>query len=241
MFGHRKVLRICSTISYLAVMLLFKYMCSEHRALSSGEELHSSAQRVLDYSFEKRRLQTTDIPTSLSMATVLEEYGAPGVLFDVKAIGRVRITAFELYSYRSTKDKRVQIYTRIGTYIGHEMSSNGWSLIYDNDKIDLNGINDPFMLTGLDVTILPGAYQSFFIWSYSGEEIMYSVGTTEGALHRTNDYLEFYEGAGTTAKFSSNSNDHFAPRVLWGQIKFDAAITEAPSEVPSSHPSESPR
>lgn len=124
--------------------------------------------------------------------------GAAGAMFDIKALRDISITSLDFFG-ASTNVNLVQVYTRSGTYKGNEGSSNGWELVFDNSSVDIKGRFEPTPLGSFtrDVHIPADSFQSFFI--YSPSKVMYRGGTSdtsEGALHASNDAIEFYEGIG---------------------------------------------
>ena len=61
----------------------------------------------------------------------------------------------------------MKVYTRAGSYCGHESSNNGWELVYDNPSTQMNGRGRATKLEKFDnvVSISSGQYQSFYVWA----------------------------------------------------------------------------
>ena len=227
MKGQRRKIETYTRFGAIATLFLCRAMsnqnCAQAGLLNRNFGRHQyepSLHRDLDEKLrehQERRLQTTSLSTSLTLSTEDVVFGAYGVMFYVKALAQVNITSFAIYSSGATTDQ-IQIYTRSGIYIGHETNSSGWSLVYDNPSVNMLGRSAQTELLGMAMTISPGTFRSFFIWS-PNRKLMYNPGTTEEALYSSNQYLEFYEGAGITTIFSGNYSDVFTPRVLRGEIR----------------------
>ena len=107
-----------------------------------------------------------------------------------------------------------QVYTRLGSYKGFELTQDGWELVHSasvllpgNEMLDSGTFNEV-------VYIPAGMVQSFFV--HSTDVMLYNVGTLEGRVFSSNDSLEFFEGAGVSGKFSGQVA---SPRVYSGQIR----------------------
>jgi hypothetical protein len=126
-------------------------------------------------------------------------------MFDVVALRDVSITSFDLYCNRAVTEQ-LQIYTRQGSYKGHELSQDGWTLVYDK-MVSLGGRDNLVELDALDseVEIAEGTRQAFYIFTN---------------LYAVDDALGFYEGVGIDAgTFSGNTGNLWAPRVFSGNIR----------------------
>ena len=148
--------------------------------------------------------------------------GAKGVMFYVKALSKpITVTSFDTYFFKANTSGRVQVYTRRGRYTGYEGKEDAWRIVYDA-KTKFKGRNKIVQLGALDnggVTINPGDIQSFFFWSEKSV-IMYDKGESEeseGEVFANDDYLEVYEGLGTSKKFSDLL---YAPRTYKGIIRY---------------------
>jgi hypothetical protein len=155
----------------------------------------------------------------LALATNdIKDRGAQGTMFDVVALRDVSITSFDLYCNRAVTEQ-LQIYTRQGSYKGHELSQDGWTLVYDK-MVSLGGRDNLVELDALDseVEIAEGTRQAFYI--FTNGVVLYTGGTREGNLYAADDALGFYEGVGIDAgTFSGNTGNLWAPRVFSGNIR----------------------
>jgi hypothetical protein len=166
--------------------------------------------------------------------------GAQGSMFEVRVTRSIAVSSLDFFSGNSNTEQ-VQVYTRPGSYIGHEMSETGWTLVYEKD-VNLRGRDSLTELGAFetDVTIEAGNVQSFFIWTAG--IVMYDGGTREGDLHSSNDAVNFYQGIGITSKFSgSYANEVYSPRVFKGVIRYSAiSLASQPSRGPSISPTPAP-
>ena len=114
-------------------------------------------------------------------------------MFELKAERDVTVKSFSFYT-DAARTGLIEVYTRVGTYQGNELSSAGWSRIYSNNNTQQNGRD---VLTSLGnfntvVTIPKGSRQSFYIWTPN--YIMYDGGSVEGAVLSQDASLVLYQG-----------------------------------------------
>eukprot|EP00956_Cyclotella_meneghiniana_P044000 scaffold297273_cov96-Cyclotella_meneghiniana.AAC.1 len=119
--------------------------------------------------------------------------GASGIMFDLSASRNVVITSLDIYTDNIRNDA-IEVFTRSGSYSGHEVNETGWVLIYSKNVIQKGRFN----LTQLGdfeygVSIQGGDTQAFYI--YSNYTIMYDTGTEEGAVSNNDTSLTIYQGA----------------------------------------------
>ncbi|KAL7543067.1 hypothetical protein ACHAXR_012379, partial [Thalassiosira sp. AJA248-18] len=147
--------------------------------------------------------------------------GSSGNMFSLKAMRDISISTFTVNAMRKGQGA-VKVYTRNGSYIGHEQNSAGWELIYDNSEVDHGRRGQPTELGDFDnaVFIASGATQSFLVTSSKG--LVYEAGAGEGDLFASDESLVIYEGIGTTGEFAGNT---YSPRVFGGIIRYDAYQT----------------
>jgi hypothetical protein len=113
-------------------------------------------------------------------------------MFDVTASRDVLVRSFEFYT-DATRNDVVEVYTRPGSYSGHEVDQSGWSLVYSKNVNQMGRT----ILTKLGdfntaVHIQKGSTQSFFI--VTNYFLMYDTGTAEGQILSSDDSLIVYEG-----------------------------------------------
>ena len=141
--------------------------------------------------------------------------GSSGNIFTVKALRDISVTSFVINAM-SRGQGAVQVYTRNGSYSGHEQNSAGWELVYDNPTVAHNRRGQPTELGDFDnvVSIASGVTQSFFVTST--KSLVYQKGTEEGAPFVSDESMVIYEGVGTTDEFAGVAH---SPRVFGGIIR----------------------
>lgn len=187
-------------------------------------------------------LETTDVAAK----------GAAGAMFNVKALRDMNITSLDFFG-ASANTNLVQVYTRSGTYEGHERSRDGWEVIFDNSAVVIQGRSDATPLDfNTEVHISENTVQSFYI--YSPTKVMYRGGTSdtsEGKLFSSNSAIEFFEGigmyclscltilqstsfahttplisTGVDGFFSGNNANIYSPRIWRGTIRYEDEINQ---------------
>jgi len=115
-----------------------------------------------------------------------------GQMFTIKAkAGDITIKSFDIFGKKDSTEE-VKIYTRQGSYEGHEYTESEWELIFDEDvELKKNVLSD---LKGLakDVTISAGLKQAFYIWSKKG--MLYTEVKEKGVNFDGDDALAVYTG-----------------------------------------------
>ena len=141
--------------------------------------------------------------------------GSNGNMFSIKALRDISLSSFAVNAM-SRGEGRVKVYTRAGSYVGHEQNSEGWELIYDDPAVvhDRRGRQTELGDFDSAIGIASGAIQSFLVTSTKG--FVYQAGIEEGAEYVRDDWLVIYEGIGTTDEFSGET---FSPRVFGGIIR----------------------
>lgn len=129
---------------------------------------------------------------SLDGVTGGTNFGAPGVMFDLTSKRDVTVKSFDIYT-DAVRNDVIQVYTRPGTYQGHELAQAGWELIFSKNVFQM-GRDVPTELSGFSstVTIPAGSTQAFFITS--NFYIMYDKGTVEGGVLSENQSLIIRQG-----------------------------------------------
>lgn len=156
------------------------------------------------------------------VTTATGNRGSTGAVFYIRALRDIVVTSLDFYG-SSTNTDLVKVYTRFGKYDGHEVTPDGWNVLYDNPSLKQLGRTELTQLGKFDtvVSISAGTFQSFYI--YTPSKLMYDVGTSalsEGSVYSSDDMLEFYEGVGVTNLFSGNyTRDVHSPRIFKGVIR----------------------
>ena len=126
--------------------------------------------------------------------------GSGGSMFTVEAKRNIVVSSFAINS-SSRGEGAVKVYTRTGSYNGHEKSSEGWELIYDNAVMHAPR-GQPTELGEFQkkVMIPEGVSQSFFV--SSSQNLVYKSGTQEGKAFASDESLSILEGIGTDVTFT---------------------------------------
>lgn len=142
-------------------------------------------------------------------------YGAPGIMFRVKALREITITSFDIYAVLNSTSQ-FQLYTRSGDYVGHEASEDGWTLSYENLSMQQNGRYNLSSVGIIQAGLLipSGADLSFYL--YTPYRLMYGNGTEGMDLYSSNNHLELYQGSGV---YGGKFNTTISPRVFRGIIR----------------------
>ena len=137
-------------------------------------------------------------------------------MFVVKALHDLDITSLDINTMFRAMGA-VRVYTRTGSYNGHESNSNGWELVYDNPLTQMNGRGRATKLEKFDkvVTLSSGQYQSFYVWAE--QKLVYKRGSVEGRPFVSDDNLVIYEGIGLKGHFGEV---RYSPRVWSGVITY---------------------
>ena len=137
-------------------------------------------------------------------------------MFVVKALHDLDVTSLDINTmFRAMS--AVRVYTRAGSYNGHESSNNGWELVYDNPSTQMNGRGRATKLEKFDiaVSISSGQYQSFYVWAE--QKLVYKRGSVEGRPFVSDDNLVIYEGIGLKGHFGEV---RYSPRLWSGVITY---------------------
>ena len=141
--------------------------------------------------------------------------GSTGSMFSIEALRDVSISSL-VVNAMARGVGQVTVYTRNGSYLGHELSSEGWELIYSNQAVVHNKRGVPTELGDFQnaVSIKSGDIQSFLVTSTKG--LVYNAGTEEGAPSSSDSSLVIHEGIGTTGDFSGVIH---RPRLFGGAVR----------------------
>jgi hypothetical protein len=168
-----------------------------------------------------------------------------GNMFDITNIGSnpITITAFDINLATGGTNANVSVYYYPGTYVGHESSPTGWTLM-GMGTVNSAGTNVPTPLNVGGLTIPPG--QSFGLYvtvsNYPAGTMRYTNGTN--VISNTEVSLSLGVGKGNP-DFTGST---FASRSWNGTIYYDIGsgatptptATATPTETPTSTPTETP-
>lgn len=158
-----------------------------------------------------------------------------GNMFDITNIGSnpITITSFDINLATGGSNVNVSVYSYPGTYVGHEGSPTGWTLM-GMGTVNSAGTNVPTPLNVGGLTIPPG--QSFGLYvtvsNYPAGTMRYTNGTN--VISNTEVSLSLGVGKGNP-DFTGST---FASRSWNGTIYYD--ITSGATPTPTATPTETP-
>jgi hypothetical protein len=119
--------------------------------------------------------------------------GASGVMFKLTAKRDISVKSFSFYTY-SVMNSLIQVYTRVGDYIGHEFNGTGWVKVYDK-PVTYMGQSTMTTLGDFNsgVQIPQTSVQSFYIVSTNYILYNHSI-QNEGDVLTQDDSLYLHEG-----------------------------------------------
>jgi len=147
--------------------------------------------------------------------------GSWGNQFSVKAINAIQITSFDVHldDFSGNTKVPVRVYTKVGTYVGHERNPASWTLI-QSAEVESQGLGQLTSLPVLSnpIVILPSVTQSFYV-TLIETGLKYTSGVEEGRLLLPeSENLQFFEGKGISGLFGIISLH--SPRVWNGRINY---------------------
>lgn len=116
--------------------------------------------------------------------------GSSGNMFTVEAKRDLTVTSLDMSSNKMGVGT-VRVYTRLGSYEGHESSADGWELIHDRTDVQQNGRGNATPLGDFEagVEIREGEKRSFYVHAEDG--VVYMRGSTVGSINATDESLTF--------------------------------------------------
>ena len=141
--------------------------------------------------------------------------GSNGNMFAIKLKRDITVSSLVINS-KSQGEGAVRIYTRTGSYTGHEKNIAGWDLVYYNPSVNHNRRGHATELGDFysKVFVAKGSIQSFFVTSTKG--LVYKEGVDEFAVCASDRWFDVLEGIGTDGEFSGKT---YSPRIWGGKIR----------------------
>jgi len=130
-----------------------------------------------------------------------------GAMFDVVASQPLNITGFTLNLEGSTAANFEVLY-KTGTLVGFETNAAAWTSIATFTNIPIGA--GRYLELPSALSLVAGQTVAFYITSTNGQSVVYSNGTSLGAVAATGFGLQVLEGKGVAYPFGLN----FSPRVL---------------------------
>lgn len=160
--------------------------------------------------------------------------GQAGNMFDLVGRKTIDITSLDIHTV-STNTVNVVIWTRSGSYVGHEAGSAGWTKVVDTSVLG-QGISNrtPLPLESFShpIRVQAGAMQAMYV-TLTTPDIRYSEHDELGAVFAGNDDLDLFVGIGIKYPWG----DVFSPRAFNGVLHYQ--IVEPP-ETPTVSPTDMP-
>lgn len=164
--------------------------------------------------------------------------GADGNQFDVRALTTsIDIESFDIHLQGSNAHV-IEIYSKTGSYSGHQKNSTSWNHIQTFTGIQANGRGSFTFLPNLSapITVFPGETRSFYVTvSPTGGSVMrYSDGASgsEFNVFASDSHLEICTGNGNVHPFGQT----FQPRIWNGRIHYSLTQTTSPPPTPQPSP-----
>jgi hypothetical protein len=160
-----------------------------------------------------------DCNVDVDLATQLTTgLGQDGFMFDLVATSPVRIRGFD--THLALGRYEIAIYYRVGGYAGFDMDMTAWTLVGTAAGVMSNGPNmtTPIPIA-IDVVMAAGETVGFYMTSTvtsTADQLLYSVGTIEGAVHTSDDHVQILEGIAKKYPFA----DAFTPRAWNGIVHY---------------------
>ena len=145
-------------------------------------------------------------------------------MFDVTAINAVTINGLRFQEVRTAGT--FQIYGRPSTFVGHDSSSAGWTLL-GSGALTV-GTNKAFP-TPFSLTVPAGATYALYVASSDGGFVYYKNSTNSvGSVEASDANLQIKTGVGQDSTLPLFSGTAFAQRVFSGAISYDL-VTPVPT------------
>ncbi len=127
--------------------------------------------------------------------------GFDGNMFDVTALNTISVRKVSVLL--AAGSYTVEIYFRAGTYVGHETSATGWSLV-GSAAVTSTGVTSltPVPIA-LDLQLVGGQTYGFYITTTGGREMKYTDGTAVGNVYASDANVQIKEGWGGAYAFGT--------------------------------------
>jgi len=143
-------------------------------------------------------------------------------MFDIVAKKQIVVTGFECDMEQYGEGPwKIEIYGRTGTHAGHELSSDGWTLLGSKTPFTIPDVGIYDIPIELNVALNAGDRYGFYITynndtGFSDGDTNYVSGDEAGETIASNSDLEVINGSGIIYPFA----DTFTPRNFIGIVKY---------------------
>jgi len=140
-----------------------------------------------------------------------------GNMFDLAVIGSSPIVINSLDVNVNGSNCQISVYYRTGTYVGHESSSTGWTLI-STVGVTPVGLNMPTPVNINDVTLAVGQTYGFYVTISNYASVTADFNYTDGSNTYSDANLQLTTGIGKGEP--DFTGDTFTPRTWNGTIHY---------------------
>jgi uncharacterized protein YjdB len=147
--------------------------------------------------------------TSSLTTTFADNNAQSGVAFDITVLNSMNLSSFDLSTIGGTFN--FEIYYRIGTSVGNQTSSSGWTLLATHLSNSASSPRNLIIPGGVNLNA--GQTYGFYVTTTTptSGNVRYTNGTTLGAVFSSNADLQIKEGYGMTYPFAASGS--FSPRI----------------------------
>ena len=178
---------------------------------------------------------THPLGTNELVTTFAGGNGQAGNMLDLRTRKTIDITSLDIHTV-STNTVNVEVWTRPGSYVGHETDSRGWIKVVDTSVLGQGiGNRTPLPLDAFShpIRVQAGATVAMYV-TLTTPDIRYSEHHELGAIFAGNDDLDVFVGIGTKYPWG----DVFSPRAFNGALQYQIveppdSPTVSPTDMPS--------
>lgn len=144
--------------------------------------------------------------------------GLDGIMFDLTASSSITVECFDVSFGNGTQTENFEIWTRLGTHVGFEGSTNGWSLIGSAMATSAGSGAATNIPIAVGTAMNSGDTRAFYITVVNGStNVDYTNGTAVGNVLASDANLEILEGTGVAYPTGGST---FAPRNFNGNVHY---------------------
>jgi hypothetical protein len=185
-------------------------------ALATGNTFTATAATTTTY-----YAQASSTSSGSLFTTVAGGNGSAGNMFMIVPQTNITINSVDMH-INSTNLQNIEVWYRLGNFIGFESSNAGWTQVLTTTVTGLGtGSLTPVPST-FAINAVAGQSLSMYVTT-NGGGVAYTNGTTLGNLFASNADLNFYEGKG-----GSYFGVTFSPRVFNGKLNYSKAGCTSP-------------
>jgi hypothetical protein len=140
--------------------------------------------------------------------------GQDGAMFDVTAVQGIKLDRL----YTSVDGEGwIKVYYKSGSYVGSGTLPSAWTLLDSAYVSPLAAMSPTLINIPLNITVAAGQTAALYVTGNgSGASVDYTDGIAEGAVFRSDSYIQIKEGRGVEYPFSTS----YSPRIFNGTIDY---------------------